>query len=85
MRIVAIGDRDTRHLTHREIDAALELFPADADVSWAATDSATARDLRDASGVWLLPGSPYRDDSAAFGSEMASRWTSASGMRAVTS
>jgi CTP synthase (UTP-ammonia lyase) len=32
----------------------------------AATDSATARDLQDAAGVWLLPGSTYRDDSAAY-------------------
>jgi CTP synthase (UTP-ammonia lyase) len=66
VRIVAIGDRDPRHLTHREVDAALELFPTDVDASWAATDSAGARDLGDAGGVWLLPGSPYRDDSAAF-------------------
>ena len=26
--LVALGDRDPRYLTHREIDAALELFPA---------------------------------------------------------
>ena len=64
--IVALGDRDTGYLTHREIDAALALFPPDARAHWVATDSAEARSLGDASGVWLLPGTPYRDAEAAF-------------------
>jgi len=64
--IVALGDRDTGYVTHREIDAALELFPAEADAHWVATDSAAARSLDDADGVWLLPGTPYRDAGAAF-------------------
>jgi CTP synthase (UTP-ammonia lyase) len=62
MRIVALGDRDTQFLTHREVDATLPLLGA----SWTATDSADARDLDDAAGVWLLPGTPYRDDEAAY-------------------
>src|SRR3954452_2660555 len=64
--IVALGDRDTRYLTHREIDAALVLFPPGAAAEWVATDSARARSLEDADGVWLLPGTPYRDPQAAF-------------------
>ena len=64
--IVALGDRDTGYLTHREIDAALGLFPSDAHAHWVATDSAEARSLGDASGVWLLPGTPYRDAESAF-------------------
>jgi CTP synthase (UTP-ammonia lyase) len=64
--IVALGDRDTGYLTHREIDAALALFPADSRAHWIATDSAEARFLDDASGIWLLPGTPYRDAGAAF-------------------
>ena len=64
--IVALGDRDPGYLTHREIDAALELFPAEADARWVATDSLEARDLHHASAVWLLPGTPYRDADAAF-------------------
>jgi CTP synthase (UTP-ammonia lyase) len=64
--ILALGDRDPRYLTHREIDAALALFPADSLAHWIATDSAEARFLDDASGVWLLPGTPYRDAGAAF-------------------
>lgn len=66
MRIVALGDRDTTHLTHREIDAALAVFPDDARTGWTATDDPSARSLADADGVWLLPGTPYRDDKAAF-------------------
>ena len=62
MRIVALGDRDTQYLTHREVDAALALLP---DADWVATDDSAARDLDGADGVWLLPGTPYRDADAA--------------------
>jgi CTP synthase (UTP-ammonia lyase) len=64
--IVALGDRDTGYLTHREIDAALGLFPAQARADWVATDSPAARSLDDADGIWLLPATPYRDAEAAF-------------------
>ena len=64
--IVAIGDRNPTYLTHREIDAALALFPAETRAGWVATDSTEARELAGASGVWLLPGTPYRDAGAAF-------------------
>jgi len=64
--ILALGDRDPGYLTHREIDAALELFPPAAGARWVATDSTEARDLAAASGVWLLPGTPYRAADAAF-------------------
>lgn len=63
--IVALGDRDPAFLTHREVDAALALMPAGTADGWTATDSAQARDLADADGVWLLPGTPYRDEQAA--------------------
>jgi CTP synthase (UTP-ammonia lyase) len=66
MRIVVLGDRDPRYLTHRELDAALALFPDHARAGWTATDNPAARHLDDACGVWLVPGSPYRDDAAAF-------------------
>ena len=65
-RLAAIGDRDPQYLTHREIDAALELVPADVEAGWVATDSAEARELDGAAAVWLLPGTPYRDEDAAF-------------------
>jgi CTP synthase (UTP-ammonia lyase) len=66
MRIVVLGDRDPRYLTHRELDVALSLFPEQARVGWTATDDVAARHLDDACGVWLVPGSPYRDDAAAY-------------------
>ncbi len=61
--ILALGDRDPGYLTHREVDAALALFPAGTD--WVGTSSSTARDLDGCSGIWLLPGTPYRDADAA--------------------
>jgi CTP synthase (UTP-ammonia lyase) len=64
MRIVALGDRDPQFLTHRELDAALALLP---DADWVATDDPAARDLHGVDGVWLLPGTPYRDEATAFG------------------
>ena len=63
--VLAIGDRDPRQVTHRELDAAFALIPDEVDCDWVATDSAGARDLDRADGIWLLPGSPYRDDDAA--------------------
>jgi CTP synthase (UTP-ammonia lyase) len=66
VRIVVLGDRDPRYLTHRELDAALSLFPEHAQAAWTATDDQAARHLEDACGVWLVPGSPYRDDAAAY-------------------
>jgi CTP synthase (UTP-ammonia lyase) len=65
MRIAALGDRDPAHLTHREIDATLALLAGAADGGWVPTDSAQARELDCADGIWLLPGTPYRDDGAA--------------------
>jgi CTP synthase (UTP-ammonia lyase) len=66
VRILALGDRAAEHLTHRELDAAFALMPADVECGWTPTDGAEARDLGAADGVWLLPGTPYRDDDAAY-------------------
>src|ERR1700753_420497 len=66
LKIFAIGDRDPAHLTHRELDAAFTLMPPGVDCGWIATDSREARDLTSAGGVWLLPGTPYRDDRMAY-------------------
>jgi CTP synthase (UTP-ammonia lyase) len=63
--VLAIGDRDPTQLTHRELDAAFALIGDDVDCGWVASDSAAARDLGRADGIWLLPGSPFRDDEAA--------------------
>jgi CTP synthase (UTP-ammonia lyase) len=65
VRIVALGDRNPSFLTHREIDAALALLSQHVECGWVGTDTAPARDLAGADGVWLLPGTPYRDDDVA--------------------
>jgi CTP synthase (UTP-ammonia lyase) len=66
VKIVALGDRDPTYLTHREIDAALELFPEWCERGWVPTDSIEARELDQVDAVWLLPGTPYRDDAVAY-------------------
>lgn len=64
--IVALGDHDSGYLTHREVDAALRLFPEGANARWHATDALDPAVLAAATGVWLLPGTPYRDDDTAY-------------------
>jgi CTP synthase (UTP-ammonia lyase) len=65
MNILVLGDYNPEYLTHREIDATLTLFPDGS--GWVATDSPQATELAGRDGVWLLPGTPYRDDEVAFG------------------
>jgi CTP synthase (UTP-ammonia lyase) len=60
--IAVLGDRNTGHLTHREIDATLELMPADVDARWLPTPEAEAAVA--AEGLWVVPGTPYRDEGA---------------------
>jgi CTP synthase (UTP-ammonia lyase) len=64
--VIALGDRDESYVTHRELDATLALIGDGVSCHWVATDSATARELDGVDGVWLVPGSPYRDDGAAY-------------------
>jgi CTP synthase (UTP-ammonia lyase) len=64
--VIALGDRDERQLTHRELDATLALIGDGIACRWVATDSAAAQSLDQVAGVWLVPGSPYRDDGAAY-------------------
>jgi CTP synthase (UTP-ammonia lyase) len=66
VKILALGDRDPGFITHRELDAAFELMPAEVECSWTGTDTPAAHDLESADGVWLLPGTPYRVDEAAY-------------------
>jgi CTP synthase (UTP-ammonia lyase) len=62
--IAVVGDRDTSLLTHRELDAALARLPTWAQARWVATDRIGS--LADVDGVWLAPGTPYRDDDAVY-------------------
>ena len=63
MRIAALGDRDTSHLTHREIDAAIAIAPPGVTIEWLPTPGARIDGF---DGLWVLPGTPYRDDDAVY-------------------
>ena len=62
--IVVLGDRNPDYLTHREVDAALDLFPSHVRAHWVGTDESAALRTSDADGIWVVPGSPYRSDEA---------------------
>jgi CTP synthase (UTP-ammonia lyase) len=72
-QIVLLGDRDPRALTHRELDAALKLFPSGVRGIWIGTDAPEAASTADADGLWVVSGSPYRDDDAVYSAITAAR------------
>jgi CTP synthase (UTP-ammonia lyase) len=63
--IAVLGDRNVEQLTHREIDATLALMPADVAARWLPSPDAEA--AAEADGLWVVPGTPYRDDDAVLG------------------
>jgi CTP synthase (UTP-ammonia lyase) len=69
--IAMIGDRDTSHPSHRELDAVRVMLGEDVCAEWVATGSDRARNLDEFDAIWLVPGSPYADDDAAYD---AVRW-----------
>jgi CTP synthase (UTP-ammonia lyase) len=64
-RIALLGDRDLRYVTHRALVAAVAQLPSAVEAEWVGTDTPQARALEAFDGIWLLPGTPYRDDDAA--------------------
>jgi CTP synthase (UTP-ammonia lyase) len=62
--IAALGDRDPAQFTHQEIDAAMRLAPTGVEIRWVPTTSGARIDAFD--GLWVLPGTPYRDDDAVY-------------------
>lgn len=66
VRIALIGDRKLSHPSHRELDAVRGMLGEDVCAEWAATDSDRAKDLDEFDGIWVVPGSPYADDDAAY-------------------
>jgi CTP synthase (UTP-ammonia lyase) len=72
-QIVLLGDRDPGSRTHRELDAAVTLFPAGTRAYWIGTDAPEAARVSEADGLWVVPGSPYRDDAAVYGAITAAR------------
>lgn len=66
VRIAVVGDENETYPSHREINAVRPMLGADVETAWVFTDSAQVRDLGSFDGIWLVPGSPYRDDKAAY-------------------
>lgn len=71
--IRVLGDRNLDYVSHRELDAALSLFPGGVSAGWVASDAPGAADLRGVDGLWVAPGSPYRDDDAVLEALRAAR------------
>ena len=65
-RIALVGDRNPEYLTHRELDASIVLMPAGVEAGWVATDGADARSLDGFDALWIVPGTPYRDERPVF-------------------
>ena len=60
--IRVLGDRNPDYPTHRGIDDALPHL--DCEARWMPTDAAEAGSLDGVDGLWVAPGSPYRNDDA---------------------
>jgi CTP synthase (UTP-ammonia lyase) len=71
--IFILGDRNINFVTHRELDAAIELMPKTIRARWVGTDTAEATRTADADGLWVVSGSPYRDDGAVYSAIRMSR------------
>ena len=70
-----LGDRDVRYMTHRALDAAIAQMPGDIRARWVGSDSREVARSADADGVWLAPGTPYRDDDAVYAAIERARLT----------
>lgn len=61
-----IGDRDVSFMTHRALDAAIAQMPPNIRARWVGSDSPEVARSADADGVWVVPGTPYRNDEAVY-------------------
>lgn len=61
MFIAILGDHDGSKRTHRAIDLTCELLEREVRLGWVTTDEARPNTLEGAAGVWLAPGTPYRN------------------------
>jgi CTP synthase (UTP-ammonia lyase) len=73
VRIAIVGDENNALPSHREVNAVRGMLGEDVDTEWLPTDGPWAGDLSGFDGVWLVPGSPYADDSAAYAAVTWSR------------
>lgn len=66
VRIALVGDENEAHASHREINAVRAMLGRDVSTEWLATDGPDVADLSGFDGIWLVPGSPYANDDAAY-------------------
>ncbi len=65
--LVLLGDRNPNVITHRELDATLARLPEGIHADWIATDAPDAtKGAADADALWVVSGSPYRNDAAVY-------------------
>lgn len=64
--LLLLGDRNPDAVTHQELDAAIGQLPSGVRAHWVGTDTPEAWCTADADGIWVVPGSPYRDDEAVY-------------------
>lgn len=72
-KIILIGERDLGKKAHQGIEASITLFRAEVnsrlDFAWVPTAAITPEQvgevLRDATGIWCAPGSPYENTAGA--------------------
>ena len=64
--IALVGDENPSYPSHLELNAVRGLLGDDVRTEWLPTDGSRVRDLAGFDGIWLVPGSPYADDDAAY-------------------
>jgi CTP synthase (UTP-ammonia lyase) len=72
-KLILLGDYNDSFLTHRELAATLPLLPPEIQVEWVASDSPLTAHTQEADGLWVIPGSPYRNDEAVYGAIQRAR------------
>jgi CTP synthase (UTP-ammonia lyase) len=71
--IFLLGDRDANSVTHRELDAAIGLLPGGVKARWVGTDTPDAAWTSQADALWVVPGSPYRNDAVVYSAITSAR------------
>jgi CTP synthase (UTP-ammonia lyase) len=64
--IAIVGDENDALPSHCELNAVLPMLGDDVSAEWVPTDGPRISDLSGFDAVWLVPGSPYADDDAAY-------------------
>ncbi len=71
--VVLLGDRNLDFITHRELDAVLNMLPAGVRARWIRTSSPEVARVADADAIWVVPGSPYENDAVVYTAIEAAR------------